>query len=151
MQHQQILKTRTNMADHAHGTRIADLAGLTAENLIKKLGAFPPFGMGLDRDQKSVVYSKSKDANTLLTIETVPELMREDVNSGRLIASAVVAIVQAAPSANEPKRDVIAIQIEVPGNGPRVFARTFKKGFLGGYKFGEPFVIDQPISARVFA
>jgi hypothetical protein len=129
---------------------MADLAGLTAENLIKKLGAFPPFGMGLDRDQKSVVYSKSKDANTLLTIETVPELMREDVNSGRLVASAVVAIVQAAPSPNEPKRDVIAIQIEVPDNGPRVLASTFRKGFFGGYKFGEPFVIDQPISARVF-
>lgn len=139
------------MADQDPGARMADLAGITAENLIKKLGSFPPFGMGLDRDLKSVVYSKTRDGTALLTVETVPEAMREDAISGRLIASAIVAIVKAAPSATEAPRDVIGIQIQVPGKGPGVFARTFKKGFFGGYKFGEPFVIDQPIAASVFA
>jgi hypothetical protein len=138
------------MANQDPGTHMADLAGLTAENLIKKLGSFPPFGMGLDRDQKSVVYSKSKDGKALLTLESVPELIREDTGAGRLIATAVIAIVQAAPSASESPRDVIAIQIQVPGNDPAVLGRTFKKGFFGGYKFGEPFVINQPIAAKVF-
>jgi hypothetical protein len=141
---------RTEMANNNFGTRVAELAGLTAENLVKTLGSFPPFGIGLDRAGKPVIYSKSADGQSLLTLEDVPGRMRSDAGSGHLIATAVVAIVQAAPSPSVSPRNVIAIQIEVPGQELTTLARSFKKGVFRGYRFGEPFVMGQPIATKVF-
>lgn len=132
------------------GTHLADLAGISAESLIKKLGSFGPFGLAINAERQRVLVSKSDDGQSLLTLETVPLQLRAAAAKERLLATAVVAFLPIASSANAPAHDTIVIQIEVPGADVVVMGRTVKKG-LFGYKFGEPFVIAQPIAERVFA
>lgn len=133
------------------GSKLALLASQLARNLIKQRGAvIPDFGLGLDREAQLVWFTKTRDG-LIPTIEGMPELMREDARSGRLIASAIVGICRAAPSASALPRDVIAIQVEVPGKAPTVFAHTFKIGFFGGCKLGDSFIIARPIAGSVFA
>ena len=138
------------MTNQDVGTRLADLAGTTAELLIKKLGSFPPFGLALDKEHQKVLVTKSEDGKTLLTLETVPLRLRDEAAGGRFLGTAVVALLQMASSPNETQLDTIAIQIEVQGAEIVVLGSTFKKGIFG-YKFSEPFAIGHQIAERVFA
>jgi hypothetical protein len=138
-----------DMTDKDAGTRLADLAGVTAEILVKKLGTFPPFGLGLDAERQKVLVTKSEDGKALLTLDTVPRRLQDELSRKRLIGSAVVACLKVASRPEESPRDTIVVQIEVPGAALVVMGRAIKKG-LFGYRFGEPFIIERPIAARVF-
>jgi hypothetical protein len=116
--------------------------------LIKKVGFFLPFGVGLDHNLNPVPFVKDETGKPW-TMDLLLQAMQEDGRSGRFIAAAVAAILHLVPSANESSQDVITLQIEVPGKRTVVLGRTFRKSLMG-YDFGEPFVIDHLIAEEVF-
>jgi len=90
------------------GAHITEIVGTTAESLIKKIGFFLPFGVGLDHNLNPVPFVKDETGKPL-TIDLLLQAMQEDGRSGRFIAAAVAAILSLAPPESESPQDVITL------------------------------------------
>ena len=133
------------------GTYITNVAGIVTEQMARRGGHFPPFGLGLKPDGKvETVFITEELGDEQLCLKVVARL-KEDVSAGKLVGAVAVAACQEFENVHGHSGQAICIQVHERGAKPQAMARFFRKRFLLGLKFkSDPVPLDELFAEPIF-
>jgi len=106
------------------GQHAMELAGLTAELVLKKTGTLLPFAVGITAGTKRKTYVMQGQASEQDFEQQVVQAVKADVQAGLLSAVAFAAPVSVTHPTTGRMVDAICIQVETPTQNPVVAFRA---------------------------
>jgi hypothetical protein len=120
------------MTPEEQGTRAVNLAGLTAEMVLKQTGGLLPFAIGVTPSGEKKVYTmKGGSGGEEQFRVQVYEAIRADVRAG-VIGACAIAV---SCKVTHPKRGclvtTVCVQVEINGQSPALVFREYMNGAHG--------------------
>ena len=113
-----------------------------AQEMLKKNGAFYPFGVSMD-DGGTVALATADTGEEKPASETLIAMMtagfQKSARAGKLKAAGICYDVRVTPPGSGEKTDAICVQIEHADGEALVAYVPYRKGMLGRMKYGDLF------------